>query len=83
MIRGGELLGVNFGSVSEIDMIILKIFLKLKKSIKFVLTVLAALKLKKAAYQGESFAFIWFPRKSKTYILPVRFSIITFLIYVL
>ena len=78
-----ELLGVNFEKVRKIDMIILKIFLKLKKSIKFVSTVLATLKLKIAAYQGESFAFIWLPRKSKTYILQVLFSIITFLIYVL
>lgn len=41
-------------------MFILKLFLKLKKSIKFVLTVIVALKLKLAAYQGESFAFIRF-----------------------
>jgi len=55
-----EIMGVNFGSESKIDMIILKIFLKLKKSIKFVLTVLDTIKLKIAAYQGESFAFIRF-----------------------
>jgi hypothetical protein len=39
----------------------------IEKSINFVVTVLAALKLKIAAYQGESFAFIRFPQKSKKY----------------
>lgn len=60
----------------------------IEKSINFVVTVLAALKLKIAAYQGESFAFIRFPQKSKKYFSTVQksqtvLSFIKFLIYVL
>lgn len=44
-------------------------FTEFKKGSSFVLTVLATLKFERAAYQGESFAFIGFSRENNALLM--------------
>lgn len=57
--------------INSIKNLTIKMFTEFKKGITFASTVLATLKSERAAYQGESFAFIGFRQYNNTPPLPL------------